>query len=422
MKKNGKIFFTIAYLAMAVPMFYLPSQGFFIGSFGVEYKHLLGIGIIVLTVLHFLISADLRSAIRCGQDALVMSRPYLWTLAYSLVFWVVTMADFRIMTKGTFLIAYQLIAIFAAAGTVYMFGSRAVYLQVLAMTAALGILAVQQVGQVGLGEFLRQYVNGFTTFSSNAGNAMRAFETKGYCYVVGFYLVYFLLTVRERRMNLLWTVVSFLLFFLGMKRSVFLGVLVALFFGLLISRVRKPEKWVKPVALLSIGLVLVYIVWVYNGLFDWIESIGITTSGRNWLYGRIRDFYHMSPAYFGKGAGFVVTAFNNGVFDLSEYGVRIGDIHNEYLRQYIEYGFWGFIIWVWLYTANRIKHFFHAGKDALERRHGVIAFALVMVNCVMFMTENSLYYFYTTMALSTMIMGYSFESFVERTKLPGEEI
>lgn len=421
MKKSGKLFFTIAYLAMAIPMFCLPKEGFFIASFGVEYKYLLGIGIIALALLHFLISADLRSAIRCGQDSLVMARPYLWTLAYSLVFWVVTLAGFRVMTKGTFYIVYQLIAIFAAAGTVYMFGSRAVYLQVLAMTATLAILAVQQVGQVGLGEFLRQYVYGFTTFSSNAGDAMRTFETKGYCYVVGFYLVYFLMTAREKRANIFWAAVSLLMFFLGMKRSVVLGVLVALVFGLVISRARKPEKWVKPVALISIGLVLGYIVWVYNGLFDWLEAIGITTSGRNWLYGRIRDFYHMSPVYFGKGAGFVATAFSNGVFDLSEYGVRIGEIHNEYLRQYIEYGFWGFIIWVWLYTANRVKYFFHTASDAPERRHGVIAFALVMVNCVMFLTENSLYYFYTTMALSTMIMGYRHETFAERTKLPGEE-
>ncbi len=250
---------------------------------------------------------------------------------------------------------------------------------------------------------------------------MRAFETMGYCYVIGFYLVYCLLTAREKRVNIFWAVVNLLLFFLGLKRSVFLGVLVALIFGLLISRLKKPEKWVKPVALICIGLVLAYIVWVYNGLFDWMEAIGISTSGRNWLYARIRDFYYMSPAYFGKGAGFVATAFSNGVFDVSEYGFRIGDIHNEYLRQYIECGFWGFIVWVWLYAADRVKYFFHAGKDALERRHGVIAFALVMVNCVMFMTENSLYYFYTTMALATMIMGYHYETFVERTKLPGEE-
>ncbi len=421
MKKSGKIFFTIAYLAMAIPMFYLPEQGFFIGSFGVEYKHLLGIGIIALALLHFLISADLRSAIRCGQDAMVMVRPYLWSLAYSLVFWVITMAGFRVMTKGTFLIGYQLIAIFAAAGTLYMFGSKGVYMQLFALAAALIMMVLSQIRQVGLGEFLRQYFVNIITFTSNSGSTMRFFEKQGHSYSIGFVLVYFILTMKEKRENIFLTAVSFMMFFLGLKRSVFLGISVGLVLGLLIVRVKKPNKWITPMVLIGITLALGYIVLLYNGLFDWLEAIGIATSGRNWLYGNIRNFYHMSPAYFGKGAGFVASAFRNGTFDVSEYGFQIGNIHNEYLRQYIECGFWGFMIWAWLYTGNRIKHFFHKAADAVEIRHGVIAFVLVMVNCAMFLTEDTLYQFYATITLSILIMGYHYETFVERTTLPGEE-
>ena len=420
MKKRANLFFTIAYLAMAIPMFYLPSQGFIIGSFGVEYKHLLGIGIIVLAVVHFLITADLRSAIRCGKDALVMARPYLWTLVYSMVFWVVTMAGFRVMTKGTFHIVYQLIAIAAAAGTLYMFGRKGIYLQITALTAAMALMVLNQISQVGLEEFFRQYIVSITSFASNSGSAMRFFEKQGHSYATGFFLVYFILTMKEKRVNIFWAAVSLVLFFLGLKRSVFLGISIGLVFGLLIARVKKPIKWIVPMTILGIGLVLGYIFWVYNGLFDWLESIGITTSGRNWLYNQIKDFYYLSPAYFGKGAGFVATSFSNGTFDVSEFGFAIGDIHNEYLRQYIEYGFWGLLVWIWLYAANRVKYFFHTGADAVENRHGVITFALVMVNCVMFMTENSLYYYYTTLVMSTAIMGYQYETFVERTKLPGE--
>ncbi len=420
MKKSGKVFFAIAYLALAIPMFYLPEQGFFIGSFGVEYKHLLGIGIIMLAVLHFLISADLRSAIRCGQDALVMARPYLWTLAYSLVFWVITMAGFRVMTKGTFLIVYQLIAILAAAGTLYMFGSKGIYLQMLALAATSVLLVIDQIGQVGLGEFLRQYFVNITTFTSSSGTVMRFFEKQGHTYATGIFLVYFLLTAKEKRIHLLWAAVCFLLFFLGLKRSVFLGICVSLIFGLLILRAKKPTKWILPVSIALMLLTMGYIVWVYYGMFDWLESIGIPTNGRSWLYARIRSFYNLSPAYFGKGAGFVATAFSNGVFDVSEYGARIGDIHNDYLRQYIEYGLWGYLIWIWLYTAGRARHFFHTGTDLVEKRRGAITFALIMITCVTFMTENTLYLYYSTIALSTAVMGYQHETFVERTKLPGE--
>ena len=420
MKKSGNLFFAAAYLIMATAMFYVSAEGFFVGSFGVEFKYLIALGIVALAFVHFLITADLRRGIRCCRDALVMARPYLWTLAYSLVFWVATMAGFRVMTKGAFLIVYQLIAFLVAAGTLYMFGSKGVYLLMTALAAALGIMAVQQMLQAGPAVFLQEYFRNIVSFTAQSGTTMRAFEKQGHCYATGFALVYFLLTGREKKGNRFWAVLSLLLFFLGLKRSVFLGVGVALVLGLFITRLRNPKKWVVPMALIGTLAVLCYIAWVYNGLFDWLETVGIKTSGRNWLYGQIKDYYYLSPAYFGKGAGFVATAFNNGVFDISDYGVYIGDIHNEYLRQYIEYGFWGFLVWIWLYTVNRIQYFFGKGEMAVEKRRGVLAFALVMVNCVMFMTENSLYYFYTTLIMSTLIIGYHFEEFVEKTKLPGE--
>ena len=420
MEKSGKIFFAAAYLIMATAMFYLPAQGFFVGSFGVEYKYLLGLGIVALSLLHFLISADLRSAVRCSRDALVMARPYLWTLAYSLVFWVVTMAEFRVMTKGTFLIAYQLIAFMAAAGTLYMFGSKGIYYMMAALTAALGILSVQQMLQAGPATFLQEYFRNILTFTAESGVTMRAFEKLGHCYATGFCLVYFLLTIRERKANIFWAAVSLLLFFLGLKRSVFFGVSGALVLGLLITRLRNPKKWIIPVTVVGTLAVFGYIFWVHKGLFNWLESIGITTSGRSWLYGQIRDYYELSPVYFGKGAGFVATAFSNGTFDVSEFGFVIGDIHNEYLRQYIECGFWGFLVWMWLYTANRIKYFFGKGASLVEKRRGALTFALVIVNCIMFMTENSQYYFYTTLVMSVLIMGYHHEEFAEKTRLPGD--
>ena len=417
MKKSGNFFFAAAYLIMATAMFYVSAEGFFVGSFGVEFKYLLALGIVALAAVHFLITADLRRGIRCCQDALVMARPYLWTLVYSLVFWVVTMAGFRVMTKGAFLIIYQFIAFLVAAGTLYMFGSKGIYLLMTALAAALGIMAVEQMLEAGPATFLQEYFRNIQSFTSQSGTTMRAFEKQGHCYATGFALVYFLLTAREKKANIFWAVLSLLLFFLGLKRSVFFGVSCALVLGILITRLRSPKKWVVPVALIGTVAVLGYIAWVYNGLFDWLEAIGIKTSGRNWLYGQIKDFYHLSPAYFGKGAGFVATSFSNGTFNASEF---IGDIHNEYLRQYIEYGFWGFLVWIWLYTVNRVKYFFGKGESAMEKRRGTLAFALIMVNCVMFMTENSLYYFYTTLIMSTLIMGYHFEEFVQKTKLPGE--
>lgn len=420
MKKRGNLLFAAAYLALAIPMFYFARESFTIGTFGFQYKYLLGIGIILLAALHFLISADLRGAIRCLKDSAALSVPYLWTLMYSLVFWVVTMTGFRVMTRGTFYIVYQLIAIFAAAGTLYMFGRKGIYLQLVALVAALLLVAAGQIRQIGFAEFFRQYAVNISTFTKTSGSAMRAFEKGEYCYAVGFYLAFFVLTMKEKRSHILLAIMSFFLFFLGMKRSVLLGVGSAIGVGLLIGLLRKPQKWVAPLFLIGACLIMGYIVWVYNGLFDCLEAIGLSTSGRNWLYAQIREYYDMSPLYFGKGAGFVAASFTNGTISLTNRGFTIGDIHNDYLRQYIEFGFGGMLVWFWLYGAAKVKHFFNSCADNMEIRRGVLAFALTMVSCATFLTENTLYCFYSTLCMAVTIMGYGYDDFAQRTKLPGE--
>ena len=53
---------------MALPMFYLSKGYVSLPFFDLYYKYLLGIGIILLAVVHFLFSADLRSAVRSLKD------------------------------------------------------------------------------------------------------------------------------------------------------------------------------------------------------------------------------------------------------------------------------------------------------------------------------------------------------------------
>lgn len=422
MKKPVNTVFSIAYLAMAIPMFYLMTGGFTLGGFGFEYKYLLGLGIVFLALIHFLITADLPRAVRCLQDSLVLSRPYLWTLAYSLVLWAVTMAGFRVITRGAFYIGYQLIGILAAAAALYMFGRKAMYLQTTALAAALILLAVEQIRQVGMGTFFNEYITNILTFTGQSGYTMRAFEKLGHCEATGFCLLYFLLTGKENKKHYLWALLCLFLFFLGLKRSVTFGLGVAVVLFLLLSRAKNPQKWIKPLAVLLLGLTVAYIIWVYYGMFDMLEEMGMNTSGRNWLYAQIKQYYYLSPAYFGKGAGFVANAFSSGLFDTTNQGFTIGDIHNDYLRQYIDYGFFAFLVWQWLFTANRMKYFFYTGTEAIEKRRGIIAFSMIAMICIMFMTENALYYYYATIFSSLGIMSYQFETFAERTPVLKEEV
>lgn len=420
MSKLGDRVMTIIYFVLSVMMFYLYGGGFFLGGFGLEYKYLLGLGIVGMAMVCFLITADLRRAIHCLQDALMMMTPFLWTLGYSLIVWVASGTSGRVMMKGMFYVVYQLIGILVAASTLYMFGEKGIYMVILSLIGALLVKSAELIAQCGLGEFANQYIVNILTFTQTPGYTMREFEKSGYCYAICFALVYFAMTSKVKKSHVIWLVVSFFLSFLGLKRSALLGAGMALCCVFALNRAAHPRKWIGGITLLAMVGITTYIILVSCNLFDWLELQGVATSGRDFLYAKLREHYEISPIYIGRGVGYVAMSFLNGVININRGGFQFGDIHNEYLRQYIDCGFGGYLLWLWLYIAFRVKHFFGKGETAAEKQHGLLAFSMVVLYCVMFMTENCLYYYYATVMMSTMVMGDQFETFTRKTKLPGE--
>lgn len=408
---------------MAVPMFYFFYQDITIGGFGFMYRYLFGIGIIFLALIVFLVSPDINRGLLSVKYSAVLSVPYLWAIVYSLMIWAVSMVEFKVITRGTFYVVYQLIAILAAAATLYLFGKKGIYLQLLAVIGADGIYIIQSIQEYGVGEFLTQYKDVILTFTEKTGMAMKEFELLGHSYAIGFFLAYFLLNFKEEKKHFLYAVIAALLFFLGLKRSVFLSVVLAVFMGYFLKIFKRNIKIVLNfmIVLAVIGGFL-YVVAVSEGLFVWLEEIGINTNSRFWVFDQFRQYYDIGIGYLGKGIGFVVGSIANGDIILDFNGYEFGDIHNDFLRQYIELGFVGFFVWMWLFLKYRIKYFFHDLKGKDEFNHGVLTATLLFVIYITFLTENTNYHYYTTFASTIMIMGFRYEKFTEREAFMEEKL
>lgn len=420
---NGikRLLLAVAYLALAVPMFYYVSQDITFGGFGFMYRYLFGAGIILLAILAFLVSPNFKRGVLSVKYSAVVVAPYIWTIVYSLLIWALTTAEFRVLTRGIFYIVYQFIAVLAAAAVLYLFGQKGIYLQLLALFIADGIYILQAIRDNGLGTFVRQYVDLVITLTGSTGEIMKSFELLGHSYGLGFFLVFFLVNFRENRKQLPWAVAAAALFMLGLKRSVLGAVAVAVLVGWLMNWMKQPKRWLQFIMIAAVIFGLCYVYGVSIGLFDWMEEMGMDTNGRSWLFRQFNDYYEIGIGYFGKGAGFVTGSIASGTISLiMDGGYSFAEIHNDFLRQYIELGMAGFIIWMILFLKPRIDFFFHTNTEQAEKRHGVLAAALILVTYVTFMTENSLYHFYTTLFMSTMIMGYHYDEFAERIKLPGE--
>ncbi len=412
------------YLALAVPMFYFAEEGIFIGGFGVMYMYLFGMGIIAVAVIAFLFCPNVKRGILSVKYAAVMSVPYLWSILYSLLVWVFSLAEFRVMTRGVFYVMYQIIAVAAAAATVYLFGNKGIYYQFLALVGANVILIIRIVRDFGVGEFALEYLQAVTSFTSETGVIMRFFESTEHGFAIAFFLVFFLLDFKKNKNRIFWLPIAVFLFFLGLKRITIAAIGAGVLLGWLgIRFLRKNTKKKVMVLLVLIGLAgLGYIFAVRMGLYDWLEARGLDSMGRSDIYAIVHDWYEMGPGYFGKGAGYISGSISSGELELIRpEGYTVGEIHNDLLRQYIELGFIGYLVWIFLFFNYRVSYFFHGQKTEDDRRHGILAAAVFITLFFTFMTDNTLYYYYTTIFSTIAIMSFRYEEYSDQIRLPGDE-
>lgn len=423
MKKLQKIILVVLYLALAVPMFYFTEGYFSLGGFGFMYMYVLGVGILVLAFAAFLISPNIKNGILTAKYFAIMSIPYFWSIIYSLVFWVVTMSPFRVITRGFFAVGYQFLAILVAAVTLYLFGNKGIYYQLFALVLANLIVLIQSIMQYGVSEVWSEFATLIVTFTKETGPIMKRFESSEHSFALAFFLLFFLLDLKKNRRNWPWFIVSLILFFMGLKRSVFFSIIISFLLGLILNKYFKKstKKILIILATIASILAVVYIVAVDRGLYDWMEEIGISTASRNWIAQAIQDVYEVTIGYFGRGIGYVSGSVSLGQLDISlPDGYFIGDIHNDLLRQYIELGFIGYIIWVLLFLQYRIKYFLHSRNTDVNRRHGILTTAVLITLFITFATDNTNYYYYTTLFYSIAIMGYRYEEYANEIELPGE--
>lgn len=425
MKEVYKLLILIIFFALAIPMFYF-SEGFLtIGGFGFMYMYLFGLGIILLGMVVFLIQPNIKRGILSAKYSIQLSMPYIWSILYSFLFWAFTMAAFRVITRGFFCVVYQIIGILVAISTLYLFGNNGIYYLLMALTISDVILIIQTISENGVMELLTEYFNLIISFTGNTGMIMKVFESTEHCFALAFFIVYFVLTIKKNKSKMPWFIISVLLFFLGLKRSVLVSTIFAIIVGAFLIRFSKKntKKIITFIAILMGITAIVYVIAIHYGLYDWLEKTGINTMGRSWIFNEIDDWYELGIGYLGTGIGYISGSISSGTLSLIRSdGYSVAAIHNDLLQQYIELGCIGYIIWLGIFFVYRVRCFFHKQKTEDDRIHGIITAAVLITLFVTLMTDNTLYYFYTTIFSSIIIMGYRFEEYSEEIKLPGEEI
>lgn len=396
----------VLYILIATAMFYFYQGSLTLGGFGFMYYYLLGIGIIAIGFVSFLVKPRVDRAVSLAKEATTLSFACLIPLLISVFIWAFSFAQTRVMTRGFFFVVYQLIALLVAMSTVYLFGNKGIRYCLLSMLLANALLLLERIGEFGIAVFAQELLDLVLSFGMNTGTMMRSLEIHDLTFALGLFFLYDLIEGRKKRMQPLFMIITLFFLLVGLKRIGIVAIIVSFLIVLLLKRFS--DKTAKTVTMVIcygvISACFIYLVAVSKGLFVYLEEeLQIDTKGRMDLYRVVNTFYDLAPTYFGKGLGFSSASWNS--LGIDTLGVAQQAYHNEFLRMYVEVGFWGFLAWMWLLLPYRVN----ASWKKKGKTGGLVTLALVLYCCITYATDNTLYYYYTNTALFMLVMGHGIE-------------
>ena len=205
----------------------------------------------------------------------------------------------------------------------------------------------------GLGAFLKEFCTLLITFSKETGPLMERLETHDLTFAFGPFLIYLLLHWKKSPHPGLWLGLSAIFFLIGLKR----------------------------IAIPAVAL----------------------------LFGNVTPYYEISFTYMGRGTGFErFVEWFTGVESSVPLRTQT-QIHNDFLRMYLNIGFVGYWVWLWGWLPARLSYWFRrVGKDA-----GCLFLGICVYCLVLYATDNAIYYPYTMTACALVPMACRFDAQAE---------
>lgn len=400
---------SVIYIVLATGMFFFQDAYFPVGGIELSLKNPCALAILFLALLNFIATVRLDRLIVLTRHTAVQTLPYLIPLVFSSVIWVSTRAESAAVLNGVSMILPQLLSVLVAAATVYLFGGKGIWYCLGSMCAAnlISVLVVIYTG--GISAFFQEFYTLLATFSKETGPLMLQLETHDLTFAFGPFLLYLLLHWKESPHPVLWLVLISFFSLTGLKRIAFPALALGILAALLLRRM--PEKAAMQTALCAAAAMMavsfLYIVGIRYGLFEYLETrIGLDTKGRAELFANVAPYYDVSFTYIGRGTGFErMVEWLSGVESAVPLRTQT-QIHNDFLRMYLNIGFFGYWVWLWSWLPARLGYWFRrGGKDA-----GCLFLGICIYCFVLYATDNTIYYPYTMTACALVPMACRFDA------------
>ncbi len=206
---------------------------------------------------------------------------------------------------------------------------------------------------------------------------------------IGYILVYYICcNSKLTKTVLLNCSITLIIMLLGVKKIAVIGILVIILFRWFTSRVSDKRKYKICRTLGILGIICCYI-YIFglgeNGfIYDLIDKLGIETMGRIYYYKVIMGYAIFSVTFLGIGKNVV------GEILTSEFSyLKVGGVHSDIIKTYVENGFIVFGIWAWYYLRFLVKKY----KEICGIKGAYLYFCIIIYTFILYFTDNTEIYF-----------------------------
>lgn len=362
--------------------------------------------IVVIGVSVLFVTGSIKRIKTAGSFIGVYGFVLVGIIVWSMFLWIINLETVDFILRGTVKFMYQFLVLMIIFSAVYMFGERAIYTTFYGIVLANTIIMGINLGIYGISESVNSVLAMFRGAEAQAGFA-RAMEIHDVTFTYGFFIIYFLFFAQHNKERTIDIIAAVFFFVLGWKRIAFLALPVTIFLALIMGRMKSRTR-IGVMKLVAWGFVIlsfVYVVLTRMGYFAIItDYLGIDSMGRNEVYELIEKYYNIGLGFMGYGFEYTTVILQKIAAENPAANVGVTALHNNILTLYIELGFLGFWAWMlytWVFQLRwMLKHW--------GEKTAMLFFFCEMYIFITYATDNTLYYFYTSMVLRLIPLAYTF--------------
>lgn len=377
----------------------------------------ISLGVIGLAVLYALFFPDEKRLREIWKPALLYMSLMAALFFWSMVIWVESFAAVSSMIRSCSKLVFQSIAILTAVALVYLFREKAIELFTISICIINGAIMLLCIPDYGVAASIQSLVTCLVTFGDAVGYA-RQLEIHDLTFVFGQMILYYAVfaprtTRQEKCKRWLYLLACCWFFLVGMKRSAIPAVLLFILIGLLLRK-RKVPGWFYPAV--GGGCILFFLVFLYCVRYGIISrllnSVGVDMMGRDYLWSMANPYYEFSITYLGHGFEYVDTIISQW-YDAGLINQPF-PFHNDILKVFVEMGFPGFLLWSGIqYVLTPLFWQRYADQQTT-----LLYMCELGYMTVTYLTDNTAFYFWSTMALRLVALAYA----MERKKPPKPKV